>query len=712
MTINDVLNIVIAIHNAENWNLGASSNRAYRNYFFARAIGCVYHGHPIYNATPDTNWLLKKTSSTATQSDDTCASVANQHFYDLIVGAGANGYSFSVNDLGVVTDQFTFAPPVPDPGVVDGNGSFGLNDFRYKVGYFTKIGTNSAQTVNFADQCGGFIPKVILFWGISDALTPGAQVNVRSFFGATTPSTGFAMSGAHTNLNNAAFKIQAATPYCIFINNDQSLSQTSHRATISAVADGSFTIFWNQNRNDVWDINYLVIGGEDVNIALGTFLNPTSLGNITINTPGTGQLTGLICIASPSTGPIAGIWGAGNLPTMGFGMVDGDGPHHYAASAMVRAFTSGSFREQRVTNVTSAQGTGNNQNEVLAAQLVSLNNNSFTLNFLKTYSGVAGLGCVFYIAIAGPRVSVGSLIQETSTGQHTTPLPFNPGALLVVSTQQIPSASPVGEHRWSFGATDGISQSNYWEQHRHGGGGITLCAERYHRDKIFTKAELDELNPTAPSVVKSQAAGLLDRNAFILNWTTVDNEFSQLFWLAFEAGIFFEDSCDGAAPLTLTCPTLDGVSGTAYSDFLVATGGVAPYTFSIVTGSLPTGLSLNSSTGEISGTPSVSGQFSFTARVTDFDGRTLDVPCEIDIGVCVVLSSNNDGVLSSNSDEVFGNGGCDGGGIVVTPFSGIYKLVPGKTSDTVYGSSGDPNDRVEVAIPTPFAETAFFPQER
>ncbi|MHC4714723.1 MAG: Ig domain-containing protein, partial [Planctomycetota bacterium] len=55
----------------------------------------------------------------------------------------------------------------------------------------------------------------------------------------------------------------------------------------------------------------------------------------------------------------------------------------------------------------------------------------------------------------------------------------------------------------------------------------------------------------------------------------------------------------------------------AYSETLAATGGVTPYSWSIVSGSLPTGLSLNSGTGEISGTPTTGGTSNFTVRATD-----------------------------------------------------------------------------------------------
>ncbi|HSZ62831.1 MAG TPA: putative Ig domain-containing protein [Terriglobales bacterium] len=67
-----------------------------------------------------------------------------------------------------------------------------------------------------------------------------------------------------------------------------------------------------------------------------------------------------------------------------------------------------------------------------------------------------------------------------------------------------------------------------------------------------------------------------------------------------------------------------GVIGTSYSQTLAAAGGITPYTWAITTGSLPTGLSLNTSTGAISGKPSgtFTGTVSFTVTVTDNESPT------------------------------------------------------------------------------------------
>ena len=53
----------------------------------------------------------------------------------------------------------------------------------------------------------------------------------------------------------------------------------------------------------------------------------------------------------------------------------------------------------------------------------------------------------------------------------------------------------------------------------------------------------------------------------------------------------------------------NGTLGTAYSTTLAAAGETPPYTWSISTGALPAGLTLNGSTGAITGTPQAAGSF-------------------------------------------------------------------------------------------------------
>ena len=58
----------------------------------------------------------------------------------------------------------------------------------------------------------------------------------------------------------------------------------------------------------------------------------------------------------------------------------------------------------------------------------------------------------------------------------------------------------------------------------------------------------------------------------------------------------------------------------AYSSTVATTGGTAPLTFTVSAGSLPPGLSLNSSTGVISGSPTTPSGYNFTITATDVNG--------------------------------------------------------------------------------------------
>jgi Putative Ig domain/WD40-like Beta Propeller Repeat len=66
-----------------------------------------------------------------------------------------------------------------------------------------------------------------------------------------------------------------------------------------------------------------------------------------------------------------------------------------------------------------------------------------------------------------------------------------------------------------------------------------------------------------------------------------------------------------------------GVVGSAYTSTLAATGGTAPFTWTLFGGVLPAGLSLNASTGAVTGTPvAPAGNFTATFTVTDGTGKT------------------------------------------------------------------------------------------
>lgn len=71
--------------------------------------------------------------------------------------------------------------------------------------------------------------------------------------------------------------------------------------------------------------------------------------------------------------------------------------------------------------------------------------------------------------------------------------------------------------------------------------------------------------------------------------------------------------------ITITPTALpNAIINIAYGNkFITADGGTAPYTYSVTVGTLPTGITLNSTTGLISGTSTVNGLKTFTVTATD-----------------------------------------------------------------------------------------------
>jgi hypothetical protein len=72
-----------------------------------------------------------------------------------------------------------------------------------------------------------------------------------------------------------------------------------------------------------------------------------------------------------------------------------------------------------------------------------------------------------------------------------------------------------------------------------------------------------------------------------------------------------------SAPVITRGNLPDKKVGSNYSQTVTMTGGTLPFAWSISSGSLPTGLSLNPSTGLISGVPTVIGTYTFAVRSTD-----------------------------------------------------------------------------------------------
>lgn len=75
-------------------------------------------------------------------------------------------------------------------------------------------------------------------------------------------------------------------------------------------------------------------------------------------------------------------------------------------------------------------------------------------------------------------------------------------------------------------------------------------------------------------------------------------------------------------------PVTTATAGVAYTGFTVAaSGGAGSYTFAVVAGALPAGISLDASTGAVAGTPTLAGTYAgIVIRATDIVGNHVDLP--------------------------------------------------------------------------------------
>ena len=127
----------------------------------------------------------------------------------------------------------------------------------------------------------------------------------------------------------------------------------------------------------------------------------------------------------------------------------------------------------------------------------------------------------------------------------------------------------------------------------------------------------------------------------------------------------FTTSSDHAHTLTITPQPLviqttslpNGQQGVSYSATVLVTGGTSPYTWGVQSGAFPTGVTINTSTGAISGTPTVSGPFTVTIGVSDSGGvnqqnKSQSYSFTIVSSAVVTGTSPSSGRQADTSDDI------------------------------------------------------------
>lgn len=144
--------------------------------------------------------------------------------------------------------------------------------------------------------------------------------------------------------------------------------------------------------------------------------------------------------------------------------------------------------------------------------------------------------------------------------------------------------------------------------------------------------------------------------------------------------------------ITTASPLSNGTVGTYYKQTLAADG-TMPVTWSVSNGTLPAGLSLNASTGEISGTPTAQGANTFTVTATNAygsDSRQLAITITIPATIPVT------GVTLDKSSLTLAEGGSAQLTATVKPDNASNKAVTWESGDTSVATV-DTNGKVTAA---------------
>ena len=159
-------------------------------------------------------------------------------------------------------------------------------------------------------------------------------------------------------------------------------------------------------------------------------------------------------------------------------------------------------------------------------------------------------------------------------------------------------------------------------------------------------------------------------------------------------------------PLAINPPSLPPATlNTAYSQTLTASEGVPPYTYAVTSGSLPSGLSLNSSTGVISGTPTTESTYNFTITATDSQTPTADTGSQAySIVVTGLLTISPDSLPSARIGRRYNQTVTASGG--VAPYS--YTITSGSLPAglSLNGATGVISGRPSSVIGSSFTITA------
>ncbi len=416
------------------------------------------------------------------------------------------------------------------------------------VGTFTQMSGTGAQVVTPTGLT--FQPKGYLFYRSAGLVGPsgycgfsvglddgshhrGVAINAGAFEGgADATETGF--SDAYslvTTRNSAAFQLNAL-------------------GYVSASSTSTFTIQWDQNSANwsagiVW--YYLLIGGADIGVQVGSIQPPTS--------PGTSSLAGLsfapTAIVTSYHQAVSGTTDSGSqiAGSSGLGFAakcsNGQGYSSGADDDGANPSNSTTYQVQKAFAVanTTAGGTP-------IGSITTWNSDGITIDWA---TGAASPTTQYfgYLAIGGCSANFVTITQPATTGTARVTYPIaNPQAVVAVTAGKAATTSISPSMYTTVGACDAaLRQATAWTGDEDGKAPPAWVMRRYTNDRLVLTSRPTAEN--ADTVTGAAAVTDLSQGSMGLEWFVCDGTLREIYALVLGSDDPGTDGCGGATPVVI-----------------------------------------------------------------------------------------------------------------------------------------------------------------
>lgn len=382
---------------------------------------------------------------------------------------------------------------------------------RSYVGSLTQPTSAGSQVITGL----GFQPKLIIFFPTNQT-ADGDAADLYIGSGCTDGTNSRSHSGnSRNNVNPAVAKSTSSTTACIVIIESAGGTSTVASANLTSFDSDGFTLNWTTADATARIINYIALGGSDLeNAKVGAFTSSGSVGNQAITGVGF-QPTAIMILRNVATPPGAFVTYqlsvGDSTPTganVGIKSQDGGGQKE---NVKVSGSGSSSLMYWMIPNTSKTS--------FLQASLVSLDADGFTLNYTQALAST-----VVYIAIKTTNAAhckVGAVNRPTVTGnQSFTGLGFKPAAVFLMAAPKINDTNILDHSRMGIGAIGELSSQKFaYAVGDRASTTPTNASKSLDRTKVIK--EITE-NGATPTTTNAAEVVSIDSDGFTLNWTTVD----------------------------------------------------------------------------------------------------------------------------------------------------------------------------------------------